>query len=166
MKKFQDDKAASDEISNVYKKNKFLTIDQDLGSKDGSLGYTIKGSTEGLKGFVREVKNTRIYKALHDCDSSFTFDENDIKASDNKDDETKVEVWVDRWSHQITKVAAKDESGSDKASFVLEPVFNKPVNVTAPEKSVTLSDLKSEIEGLMQSMYSGMAAQEPADMDL
>jgi hypothetical protein len=157
IKKFQNDKAATDEIANIYKKNKFLTIEQNLGTKDGSLGYTIKGSDAGAKSFVKALKDTRVFKALHDCDPSFTIDENNAVGSDKKAvDETHVELWVSQWSHEITKISAKDETGPEKSTFVFEPVFNKAVTVTVPEKSVTINELKTEIETLVQSVYVGV----------
>lgn len=156
--KFQSDKAATDEVANIYKKNKFLTIEQNLGTKDGSLGYTIKSNNEGAKGFARELKNTRVFKSLQDCDPNITIDENNAVASDkNAANETRMEVWVSQWSHEITKFSTKDETGPEKRTFVFEPVFNKTANVTVPEKSVTIDELKTEIETLIQSVYAGMA---------
>jgi hypothetical protein len=164
IKKFQSDKAAADEIANIYRKNKFLTIEQNLGTKDGSLGYTIKSDNEGAKGFARELKNTRIFKTLHDCDPSITIDENNIATSDAKTaNETHMELWVNQWSHEITKFSTKDETGPEKRTFVFEPIFNKTVNITVPEKSMTIDELKTEIETLVQSVYAGMAkAQMPS----
>lgn len=158
FKKFENDKAATNEITTIYKKNKFITVEQNLGVKDGSLGYTIKANDEAAKGFAKEFKNTKIFKSLQDCDPSFTVDEDKAVDSDKKDaDEMHMELWISQWSHEITKFNGKDETGPEKGTFVFEPVFNKAVNVTVPEKSVTLNELKAEIEELIQSVYSGMA---------
>jgi hypothetical protein len=159
LKKFQNDKAAINEVATIYKKNKFLTIEQNLGIKNGSLGYTVKANDNAAKGFAKAFKDTRIFKSLHECDSSFTVDEDKAVDSDKKStSETRMELWVSQWSHEITKVTAVDETGPDKVSFVFEPVFNKTVNVTVPEKAVTLNELKAEIETLIQSVYTGAAA--------
>jgi hypothetical protein len=158
IKKFQNDQAATNEIANIYTKNKFLTIEQNLGTKNGSLGYTVKSNDEGAKGFAKELKNTRIFKSLHDCDPGIVTDENSSTQSDTKTaNETHMELWVSQWSHEITKFSAKDGTGPDKGTFIFEPVFNKTVNVTAPDKSVTINELKTEIETLIQSVYAGTA---------
>lgn len=163
--KFKTDKTLSSEVADVYKKNKFLTISQDLGSKDGSLGYSVKANTETTKNFVKALKDTKAYKTLKDCDSSFEIDENDI-TTDSKDDETKLEVWVNQWNHELTKVVIKDETGPDTGNMVFNPTFNKPVDVKAPENAVTLSDLKTEIESLLQSFYASPATSQSESFDL
>jgi hypothetical protein len=166
LNKFKDDKKATGEVADIYKKHKFLTIEQNLGSQGGSLGYSVKANKEAGKAFASDMKNTRIYKSMQDCDKDFKLDTDDVTADSQKADESKVEVWVERWSHEITKIVVKDDKGPDTADMTLEPRFNKPVNVTAPEKSVTLTDLKTEIEGLVQSFYVGSATQQPTSMDL
>lgn len=158
LKKFQNDKAATNEVADIYKKNKFLVIEQNLGTKNGSLGYTIKTNDDGAKAFAKAVKNTKIFKSLQSCDPSFTIDEDKASESDKKAaNETRMELWVSQWSHEITKFSAKDETGVEKSTFVFEPIFNKTVKVTVPKKSVTLNELKAEIEALVQSTYAGMA---------
>lgn len=166
IEKVKNDEAMSNEIANVYKKNKFLTITQDLGSKDGSMGYSVKTNADAGKGFVKELKNTKVYASLKDCDSSFSIDENDIKTDNKAADETKIEVWVSQWTHQITKVILHDETGPDTGNILFVPTFNKPVSVTAPKDAVTLDELKTEIESLAQSFYAGTLSEQPESMDL
>jgi hypothetical protein len=157
-KKFQDDKKANAEIGDIYKKHQFIKIDKKLGSKDGSLGYNLSSDDTAAKAFVVDFKNTQLYKDLHNCDDSFKIDENDLTKSTSSDSETpNVELWVNRWSHQITKLVVTDKPGSTsktKGTMVIEPVFNAPVTITTPKDASSLKDVTADIQSMFESAYS------------
>lgn len=157
IKKFQDDKKATKEIGTLYRKNQFIVIDEKLGSKDGNLGYTLKADGDKLKAFSLSLKETTVYKDLHDCDSSFEINESDFddivgKATNDSD---RFELWVDRWSHQIAEVniTSKADDGT-KLSATFKPVFNKSVKIEAPAGATTIKELTKDIEALSEK-YSG-----------
>ena len=159
MTKFENDSTQVVEVIDAYKKNPFLLIDKDLGQKDGNFNFQIKGSTTGLKAFIASLKTTKIYNAIHDCDSSFTIDENSIKdntsSSSSTDYSSKLILSIDYWSHQITKI---DFSGSSDAnnSFtaVIVPQFSQKVTIDTPATSISLTELSSYIQQAYDSFYS------------
>lgn len=157
MTKFQNDKAAISELTDRYKNNSFINIDKSLGVKDGSYGYSIKTDQVALKAFLESLKTTKIYTALHACDSTFTIDSSAIAASLTDTNNSTFELWVNSWSHQITKVNFND-SASDGTTIALTiaPTFNQPVQISTPQSSVTLSQLKTDIEALLQGSVSGL----------
>lgn len=150
--KFQEDKAVRAEIATLYQAHPFVTIDEELGSKDGSLGYRLSSDRETAKDFALGLKDTSVYKTLHDCDDSFVIDEADLQKEVNDTDENStVEVWVDRWSHQMTEVSATTTSGGDAVDMTIKPTFNADVNVTAPEDATTIEQLQADIQELLES---------------
>ncbi|MFI5212513.1 MAG: hypothetical protein ACHQTE_00950 [Candidatus Saccharimonadales bacterium] len=157
VKKFQDDKNASNEIATIYQNHQFIKIDKKLGSKGGSLGYSLSSDDTAAVAFARDFKNTQLYKSLHNCDSSFTINDKDLTGSStNNGQAPHVELWVSRWSHQITKLLVTDASGSSsqtKTSFVIQPVFNGKVTVTTPTNATTLKQLTQDIQTLFLSLY-------------
>jgi hypothetical protein len=153
VKKFKDDKAAIAEVTDLYKKHPFFTISKKLGEKDGSLGYVIDGDTPALIAFGEGLKTTKIYTALHDCDNSFTIDTSKIDTSTTSNGNGTVELWVNSWSHQITKLSFNGTSDGDTTSGVITPIYNQPVQVATPSTSVTLSQLKTDIEDLLKTSY-------------
>jgi len=153
MKKFKDDKAAIAEVTDLYKKHQFFTISKKLGEKDGSLGYAIDGDTPALIAFGEGLKTTKIYTSLHDCDSTFTIDTTKIDTSTTGNGNATVELWVNKWSHQITKLNFNDTSDGDTTSGSIAPIYNQSVQVATPSTSVTLSQLKTDIEDLLKTSY-------------
>lgn len=142
-KKFKDDKEAISEISTLYQNNQFITVKKDLGSKDGSIGYEIESDKDKAKAFATGLENTKIYKALHDCDESFTISSDDLAADESKATGT-VQIWVDAWSHQFTKIELNGESDGTKVNATILPIFNKAVTVEVPTTSTTLTQLQED----------------------
>lgn len=156
-KKYANDSAAIAEITDAYKKNRFIVVDQNLGMKDGSMGYTMKSDETKAKAFVEAVKTTKIYTALHDCDNSFTITSSDVTiAPDSKSSSARAEIWVSQWTHQITKIAATstfpagEDSSTSKVDTLFEPKFNTGVSIATPEAATTLGELKADIEKLFK----------------
>ena len=150
FKKLQEDKELSKELLNVYKDNKFIIIDEKLPAKNGSLGYVVDVDTNISKDFAKAADKTKFGKELQKCDDSFKFSSNSSSSSrsssDDSDTKTRVEVWVDRWSHQLTKMSLGIEDDQADGMLVFEPKFNQPVTVDAPKDFIPLKDLKKDIE--------------------
>jgi hypothetical protein len=166
--KMQNDNAMTAEIAEVYKKHRFITVEKNLGNQNGSLGYLLNADNAVAKAFTIEMKNTQVYKAMQACDSEFKIDENEMfkDSTNSASDNTKVELWMDRWSHQITKFNVEDTQGENKTTMTLEPTFDaKMDDIKAPEKSITIQQLQSDIEALMQSTMSTQSGVEIQTLD-
>ena len=158
LKKYENDKDATKEIVDLYNKNKFIVVKEKLGSKDGSLGYAIEGDTDKTKAFVKGLNDTKIVKELQKCDENFKLDADDINGdSTTEQSDGQFEVWVDRWSHQFTKfnLTGKDDDGGE-ATFIVEPKFNQTVSINVPKDTVSLSELKADIEKIQQDYTNSL----------
>lgn len=165
--KLHDDKSYSTEVIDLYKAHPFLKINKQLGSKDGSLGYEISDNTAEDKAYMSGLKNTKVFKMMHDCDSGFTVDsEGSVASGDN----VTAEIWVSRWTHEITKLTAKGSKDGTQTTLSFEPIFNKDVTITAPEKSESVDTLMQDIQdlesSLMQASMEAQAAQGMTSNDL
>lgn len=154
--KIQNDKNLEAELINAYKKHPFITIDESLGVKDGSLGYTLSSDQNVTKDFTKEYKNTSLYQSMVKCDSSFAIKDEDIlrQYKDEPGNKATVDVWVDRWTHQITNVVMKNEDKTGEANVSFKPKFNRPVAIVPPKDSTTLEQLQKDVQALLQSAQS------------
>jgi hypothetical protein len=156
IKKFQNDQTVVDEIAKAYDKNRFVQIKENLGSKDGSLGYVLAPDEAKGRAFVKEFKNTKIYKSMVECDKSLEIKEEDKKEGEKAESTTdvRVELWVNQWTHQITKLNATSKDKKDakqQSSILLNPIFNKEINVETPKDTVSLKDLMQDIQNIFQA---------------
>jgi len=166
--KFKNDKTAIIEVTDLYQKNPFLVVKKELGQKDGSFGYEINYAEKAGIDFGNGLKNTKIYKELNKCDSNTfsiadetsnnsSYDNSGIDSENSTNNIVSYYLWVDAWSHQITKfeVSAKSSnkysSDTQVGSFILEPDYNKTVTIDTPSKSITLTELKTYIDELTKS---------------
>jgi hypothetical protein len=161
VEKIQNDKSYSSELVDLYKAHPFLSISKELGSQNGSLGYEVKSDTKAGKAFGEGFKKTKAFKMLHDCDDTFSVNTED---SSSMADTPKIEVWVSRWSHEITKVTMSDKTVEGTMSSAFEPVFNKDVTIKTPANSKSVDELMSDIQELESalleaSMEASMQAQ-------
>jgi len=152
FKKVQQDKAVSSELSNLYKKHQFIIVSKKLGSKDGNLGYELDNNKTEAKAFALGLKDTQLYKSLHDCDNSFTIDEKDLTMDSQDSSKSKVEIWVSRWTHQLTKLSSSTDDKNQPTTVTFEPTFNQSVTINTPDKSKSLSDLTKDFEDLQSAL--------------
>lgn len=155
IKKFKNDKSAIDEVTDLYVKSPFINVEKNLGQVDGSFGYQINISNPKLKTFLDSLKNTKIYNSLHACDKTFVIDTSNMSTKDTTDANNTVKLWVDVWSHQITKLEFNGTDSGTTGSATILPKFNQSVTITAPKTSITLTQLQSYIQDLLTSMQSG-----------
>lgn len=154
-KKIQTDSNVKSELVEVYKKHPFITIDKSLGAKDGSLGYVLVTDDAKEKTFTNELKSTTVYKALVACDSNLAIkDDVESQAEVAGLDKASTELWVDQWSHQVTRVVINNVDKDQTSTVSIAPKFNLPVAVTTPQGATTLEQLQKDVTELLQSAQS------------
>lgn len=165
--KFKTDRALRGEVTSLYEKQRFITVKESLGEKDGNLGYKLNFEQAKAKSFVAGLKETKLYGELQKCDKDFKIDESDIP--EQSDDMTgDVEIWADKWSHELEQVRATGQTkdGKSKGTFVLNPIFNKPVTIEAPADAMPVSELQQEIMAVAGSLagaaYQGIESRADA----
>ncbi len=173
MNKYKEDKSAISEISTLYSNNSFINIDKELGQKDGSFGYEIKIDNKAVKTFADGFKNTKLYSSLSSCGDSTIdigsyIDDAGSGSIDNGGTGT-VSLWVDMWSHKITKVAyhgqTEGTSYSPKVTMdaILKTDFDKVVNIDSPTDYISLKDLMSDISDIFSEVLS-LSSLEPVSL--
>lgn len=148
------------EIEDNYKKHPFVIVSEKLGESGGATGFVLATNPERAKAFAIALKETQVYKTLHDCDKNFTIDENKFFAGSSDDVTMRTELWVNTWTHQITKLATSGKSKNTNitTSLTLDPTFNEPVSIQAPSEVITLKELQAELEVLQQTMVQQQQA--------
>ncbi|HEY1085538.1 MAG TPA: hypothetical protein VGE34_02305 [Candidatus Saccharimonadales bacterium] len=156
IKKLETDTAMRDELMKAYSDNKFVTVKEKLGSKDGSLGYLLDFDKDKANSFSKAAKETTFTKEINKCDpsSSSSDDSHSSLDSSSSDDlkNTAVEVWVSRWSHQFTGIKVTTETGkSSSPTKVTVDMSMKygSVNVEMPTDATDYKDLQKDLESAM-----------------
>lgn len=145
-------KSTQNELLKIYQAHPLFTVSKNLGSQNGNLGYELKPvSSTDAKATFDAFKTTSTYKSLVKCDSSYAsaFDTSDTSSTT---DTPAIDVWVSRWSHQLTKVTMSDNSAGSKVNFSFEPKVNAPANISTPKNAKSIKDLSSQIETLSESL--------------
>jgi len=148
----QKDEAKQREIVDAYKKNKFIVVQEQLGSRNGSLGYLLDIDEAAAEAFGEAAKQTATGRQLEECgDEVFSELEDNSAQSDNTiTEDTRFELWVDRWSHEVTRVYAEARNEDNvKMTFDYSPRFNENVTVDAPSDVITIKELQAEVEQAM-----------------
>lgn len=156
-KKLYTDKQTIDQIVAMYYRNKFLIIKEQLGNKNGSLGYVIDIDNGKSDSFGKEFEQLPAYKELLACSKAET--ETDTK-DDAKTDDTsatgRVELWIDQWSHSITRIKGdatmKVDGEESKFTMDFATKFNQPARVTLPGDAITIDQLSKEMEDILDTV--------------
>lgn len=167
LKKIGSDSKLRGEVSDLYGKNRFIVIKENLGTKDGSNGYLLDIDEDAAKKFGKGFETTEVGKAITKCDEdAFKDSSNSSSDSDNKLKDGRFELWVDQWSHKITKVvfSGKNEaSDNTETTFSGDFKFDYATNVDdikAPSNAKSITELQSEIEALVGAATQSVSANE------
>ena len=160
-KSLESDKSFKDtvvkETGDLYSKNKFIVVGEKLGSRtindQGSLGYTLTGDKAKADAFFTGFAETALGKKFKECDDTFKFEDvvSDVIGDSADEGKTTAEIWVSRFGHNVTEFKIVGENDGTKATFVMNPVFNKNEAVEIPTDFVTFSELRSDLETLFSS---------------
>ncbi len=165
---FRDDSNQQSEITKVYKKNMFIVVSKNLGSEkiNGTTSnhYELKFDEKKARSFTEAAMQTTLFKAIDKCyegeiSKSYNANKTDNDSAASTPDNTKVELWIDKWNHKPTKLKVLDTSNT-KNTF--QSTFNlgaKP-SVTVPKADTTYDDLKTEIESIQQEIFGGLSTGE------
>lgn len=146
------------EVIDLYKENKIIVIDDTLPAKEingvASLGYTITSDNGAAKTFIKGLDDTAFGKALKECDDSVDFSEAAKGIDVDTNSNSRVELWVSRFGHEITQVNITGKEGDASGSFVFNPIFNKEVIIEAPENAITFKQLQEDIQKAVEEFYA------------
>lgn len=162
---FRDSDEQQQEIINAYQANDFMSDIEYIGSKDGNLGYKITTDEQKSDNFSKALENTTVIKELNKCTGDDDDESEDTRydSSSDSDDTATATFWISRFGHELKHI---DITGDDAESEVdvtakVDLSYNEPFSVATPENQVTLTELKSDIEALMQvflGSFSGGSA--------
>jgi hypothetical protein len=159
MKKIQTDATIKSQLMEAYKAYPFMTVDKKLGAQSGSLGYALSYNPDLTKGFTGKYKTTTTYKTLAACDKSFVIEGNNLFGQGTTAiTPPKTTVWIDQWTHHLTKITLQDSTTTRPTSITIEPKFNRTVTVVTPKDVTTLEQLQRDVQGLLQSTQKPSSA--------
>lgn len=152
--KLTTDRALRSEMTNLYERQRFITVKDSLGEKDGSLGYKLAFEPTKAKAFAAGLKGTKLYGELQKCDKDFEIDEKGITESDSSRVAADVEIWADKWSHELrqVRISGQTKDGASKGAIILNPIFNKPVTIETPTDVMAADELQAEIQAASMSL--------------
>lgn len=167
LKKLYNDKKTKDDMMGIYQRNKFLVVKEQLGVRDGNLGYVIDIDEAKSKKFGEEFEQSQLSKDIKACSKSEDDkSEKDDSASGESNSSMKgrVEVWIGQWNHVLAKVKGETTSKvgdqEQKVTFDFSTKFNEPTRVTLPQNAMTIDQFNKEIESVTGSMLGGMNEEE------
>lgn len=172
-KQLRTNKALRDEVVEAYSKNKFITVKEQLGVKDGNYGYVLGFDQAKGKAFGNTMESSQVVKKINKCmgDDSPSRDSstNSSDAEDNFKD-SRVELWVNQQSHQITSVKLASTHKESATAVKLDTTLNyeSSNNLAEPTDAVDAEPLIKEIEnfffgGLMSADDSTMPGMDMQD---
>ena len=124
-KNHKDDKAAVQQIVDVYQKNSFVVVKSTVAAKDGNVGYVVDVDSEKSKAFSKALEDTALSKELNACspDAKSTGDSITSALPDTTSTSdgptTTVTVWISEWSHELRAIDVKVTGirGNDEKSY-------------------------------------------------
>lgn len=144
-----EDKSASRELSDAYKKHQFIRIDEKLGSQDGALGYKVSIDNDAAGKFEEATKDSKIAKKLNSCTDTTASDDTSTENTDSSTAE--MTVWIRRWAHTVDKITLSAKEDDVDMQLEMNFDFNKAPVVETPKGAAPLKEVISEIEVLMST---------------
>lgn len=161
MAKITTDSGVKNELSDVYAKHKFLTVES-KGSDSMGNRYALKIDETKVKDYAKAMVETKYFKAMDKCvDGSLQKLVDSAKqsqSSGSNDPAPTIEVWVDGWSHNLNKVTMTSKTDSSEVNMEMLPKIGTNPKVTIPKSETSVDEVKNEIENIFQ-MFSASLEQ-------
>lgn len=144
--------AARNELRKTYDKHNFIVIEEELGVKDGAVGFVVSVDEEIFKEWDKAMEDTEFGKKIASCNKDNT-DEGDIDEEDTtsaiEDDlkdavtNTKVSFWVDRVTHQPRSIESVTKNTQDNttSTFLIDFTEDFAADFNAPSDALTVSEI-------------------------
>ena len=159
--KLETDENLMREVSDVYKANQFITIVNELGMRDGNLGYELSGDRESFKGFVAGLKDTTVYRELQACDDEFELDPEDIPEATEDDTSFTFQVWISQFGHELREATLTVDDKESESTISVRPTFNEPVTVEAPAEFIPFNELLDDFNEAFSSQFNTVPETDP-----
>ena len=169
-KKYKD--SDNKEFVEAYKNNSFIQKKEDLGYKDGNVGYKLNFDEAKFKSFSKAIEDTPYMKDVQNCakdveEGSSTSPSSDSTDKPKVDDDSSVSVWIDQWNHKLKKVeyTTGGQSGDYKleAKGVANIGYDESIKVQAPSDTITFEEFTKRVEDLSSKLGIPASSFEPAD---
>lgn len=160
LNKFQTDAGYRSDVIDQYSKHQFIAIKQNLGEKDGSLGYKLAVDAAKEKAFIDGATHTKLYADMQKCDPSFKLDSGAISSETTGSTAPEVELWAEKWSHNMTKFVLANPANEKKDTYsvVVNPKLNQNLTIDTPKDAMTLDQLKTELAPLLGGMFGATSS--------
>lgn len=167
-KKYKDDKAAIQEVADLYKKNQFLVVKDSGQVKDGNVGYVVTVDEVKARAFTKSLDTTKIAKDVKSCDksSSATTDTSDSTTSDTTSttaseaaQKTVVTVWISQWGHELRAIDSKttDIKNFDSTTYSISSHtdfdFKSGVTSTAPSDTMKAEEWTTNATNFVMDVF-------------
>jgi hypothetical protein len=163
--KLTTDQSYLKELSAMYDKNKYISIKDVVGSEkiDGrdSMHYTLAFDETKMKAYESAVKSSKFMQDFKKCVTNESSESTSLESSPAPQG---FEIWVDKWSHKITKVMLTSDSEGTAVKMTAVFGYNDAQAVTIPKADTQFKDLKSEVESL-QEMFAPASSTEEFSLD-
>lgn len=160
LRKLGEGGAMRDELFNTYGKHRFIVIKEQLGSKDGSVGYVLDLDMEKAEAFRKAVKQTAFTKAMDKCarDNGIEPDAGEpLKKEDNPFRYIRMELWIDQWSHRVTGVNVSLTKIPDMFEDDTKVSLNVAVDyVKVSDEEIKLPKGATDIETVFQEVEEAL----------
>jgi hypothetical protein len=150
-------------LARTAAKNPPFTVAQDLGSRDGDVGYLLTPDAEGVRALLVELRDTDLARTLASCTRTGQAEWRVPGTADIATALRGVEarVWLDRWSHKLREVTVQLDRSDQHLQLRLRPQFDRSVTVRAPADATPLRDVVRGLQGIA-AVFGGGGAQ-PGD---
>ncbi len=165
--KLINDKAFLKEASDLYKKNAYISIKEKLGSEkiDGrdSNHVVLAYDKTKAEAYGKALEETSAVKDLRSCVKDSGSSSSSTSSSDTAT--PKMEVWVDKWSHKITKVMMTQDDKGTSVKFTAVLNYNDTQKVDTPKADTQFKDLKTDMEELQQQFAPSATTTQSITLD-
>lgn len=147
-----DDENVRKEITDAYKSHSFITVDEQLESKDGLLGYVVSLDEAKAQEFGDAIKSSEFVAKAEKC-ADLT-DDTDTDDDSDGPDKVRVVLWVDRWSHDLRGVETELSDDEMKLTADVNVDLSSDITIEVPSEFTTLEELQSDIEDILDDFSS------------
>lgn len=152
----------------AYKNNSFVIVGDELGERDGSIGYRISIDQSKSQAFSRAISSSSSVSSLDSCMGSsglLTSFISDGSSSGTSTPNVNAEIWINKTSHEITNLQLNTAIDNGSVTIKFSTKNKGVIDIQIPSSYMTFTEVSSDLQAAILGLMSSYSYESDYDYD-
>lgn len=156
------------DLITAYKNNSFIVVGDELGERDGSIGYRISIDQSKSQAFSRALSSSSSASNFINCIEGSGLPISSILDDSSSSASTpgvNAEIWINKDSHEVTNLQLNTVVDSGSITLKLNAKSKGVIDIQIPSSYMTFTEVSSDLQAAILGLMSSYSYESDYDYD-